>query len=714
MHRRSLVTVIGVLGMTTGLLAGVVAGTGGTAAGAATARATIQSPSPAASAANLVAATPAGTSIDFSVGLQLQDPAGARALLASVSDPKSPSYRHFLSTAAFEARFSPTAASVQAVTSWLRSQGVTVDGVTPDRMTVQATASAAVVARVFGTSLGEYRVNGQTLRMASSALSVPASLAHIVLGVEGIDEIPATHPDTTGAPAAPAGSATSAANSADSAANQASAPATAIPQPPGFRNPPLCSQWYGARADTVDPHYGDGFPSVLSYTPCGYTPAQEQGAYGLRGRIAGGDDGSGVTVAVVDAYASPTLYADAHTYSVRNQPAEVLSPSQFSEQLPKSYNETQLCQASGWFGEQTLDVEAVHAMAPGAHILYVGAKNCLSPLFGAVQSIVDHDSAQIITDSWGDDMGDLFDPPSIRAMFDNVLVMAGDTGIGVQFSAGDYGDDYSISGLTAADYPPSSPYQTAVGGTTLQVGPNDRRTGEFGWSTSRSVLCTSVLASLGYPGCTSSAVGTYLPPAPGAYDYGGGGGVSYEYPEPSYQVGVVPTVLADRNASITGIANRVEPDISMDADPSTGFLIGETQAFPNGTYYDQYRIGGTSLASPLLAGLLADADQAARGSLGFVNPALYALDRSHNGALYDVVQGGRQAMDRVDYVNEINSQDGLLISVRTETFQGFETYCPATGPCKSQQVTLHTGQYFDSMTGLGSPGANLIPTLGSS
>ena len=48
---------------------------------------------------------------------------------------------------------------------------------------------------------------------------------------------------------------------------------------------------------------------------------------------------------------------------------------------------------------------------------------------------------------------------------------------------------------------------------------------------------------------------------------------------------------------------RVEPDISMDADPATGMLVGETQTFPNGVYYDQYRIGGTSLASPLFAGL---------------------------------------------------------------------------------------------------------------
>jgi hypothetical protein len=59
---------------------------------------------------------------------------------------------------------------------------------------------------------------------------------------------------------------------------------------------------------------------------------------------------------------------------------------------------------------------------------------------------------------------------------------------------------------------------------------------------------------------------------------------------------------------------RVYPDISMDADVQTGMLIGLTQAFPSGTYYSQYKIGGTSLASPLFAGVIADANQAAGNS----------------------------------------------------------------------------------------------------
>jgi hypothetical protein len=84
-----------------------------------------------------------------------------------------------------------------------------------------------------------------------------------------------------------------------------------------------------------------------------------------------------------------------------------------------------------------------------------------------------------------------------------------------------------------------------------------------------------------------------------------GGGTDYDYAEPAYQEAVVPAALAERNSASTEERNRVVPDISMDADPSTGLLIGETQEFSNGAYYDEFRLGGTSLSSPLFAGVVA-------------------------------------------------------------------------------------------------------------
>ena len=70
-------------------------------------------------------------------------------------------------------------------------------------------------------------------------------------------------------------------------------------------------------------------------------------------------------------------------------------------------------------------------------------------------------------------------------------MLADSTGMTIQFSSGDDGDNFDILGLSAADYPASSPYVTAVGGTSLQIGANGQRTGELGWSTGRSYKCTA-------------------------------------------------------------------------------------------------------------------------------------------------------------------------------------------------------------------------------
>ena len=70
----------------------------------------------------------------------------------------------------------------------------------------------------------------------------------------------------------------------------------------------------------------------------------------------------------------------------------------------------------------------------------------------------------------------------------------------------------------------------------------------------------------------------------------------------------------------------------MVGDPNTGFLVGQTQTFPEGVSYDEYRIGGTSLSSPLFAGVMALADQQAGVHHGFANPFLYSLAGSTGAA----------------------------------------------------------------------------------
>jgi len=170
--------------------------------------------------------------------------------------------------------------------------------------------------------------------------------------------------------------------------------------------------------------------------------------------------------------------------------------------------------------------------------------------------------------------------------------------------------------------------------------------------------------------------------------------------------------MAECNAPIIGPSpTRVVPDISMEADPGTGFLVGETQTFPDGVHYGEYRIGGTSVSSPLFAGVVAVADQMAGVPLGFLNPALYQLDTTQPSTIYDVTPGSLQDQSRVDYANSINATAGLLYSTRIITYEGLETYCDGTGNCASRTIVISTLKGYDDMTGLGAPSTGFVAAL---
>ena len=148
------------------------------------------------------------------------------------------------------------------------------------------------------------------------------------------------------------------------------------------------------------------------------------------------------------------------------------------------------------------------------------------------------------------------------------LTQSGLKGIGVYFSAGDYGDNF----LPSPDFPASHPNATAVGGTSLALGQTNNRIFESGWATGASFFYQ-------YPDGNGGLVSEWFPPPPGEFVFGSGGGTSEVYAQPSYQVGVVPAALAN----LPGVAARVVPDVAMLADPVTGFLMGITL---NGTYQE--------------------------------------------------------------------------------------------------------------------------------
>ena len=117
----------------------------------------------------------------------------------------------------------------------------------------------------------------------------------------------------------------------------------------------------------------------------------------------------------------------------------------------------------GWYGEETLDVESVHGMAPAANIVYVGAPNNFQDLDAALNNVVDRHLAQIVTNSYGFPTEVL--PPGFIKPYQQTILQGAVEGIGIYFSSGDNSDESLTVGYRTADWPASSPFVTAVGGT---------------------------------------------------------------------------------------------------------------------------------------------------------------------------------------------------------------------------------------------------------
>ncbi|MFI1563260.1 protease pro-enzyme activation domain-containing protein [Streptomyces sp. NPDC020490] len=577
-------------------------------------------------------ATSDGARVTARVYLAGRDASGLAAYAKAVSDPNSAAYGHYLSARKAQARFGATKAQVAAVKSWLRSAGLKVTGVTRHYVTV--TGDVAAVEKAFGTQLHDYAKGSKTYRAPAKTASVPESLKGAVLTVTGLDNAPhkATHDDQ-------------------------------LPPPDAvFKNSGPFSSYYGSNIATGLPEaYGQKIP----YAVKGYTGKQLRAAYG-----AGSRTGKGVRVAITDAYASPTIAYDAATYANKHGDA-AYTTGQLKQVLPNKYTKTQECGAAGWYGEETLDVEAVHAVAPGAQITYVGAASCYDDdLLDSLGKIVDNHLADIVSNSWGDIEAN--QTPDLAAAYDQVFQFGAVEGIGFYFSSGDNGDEVDNTGVKQVDTPANSAWVTAVGGTSLAVGKDNRYLWETGWGTEKAVLSDDGASWVNFPG---------------AFTSGAGGGTSRTVAEPYYQKGVVPDALAKANSAD---GNRVVPDIAAVGDPNTGFKVGQTQTFPDGTeQYSEYRIGGTSLAAPVIAAVQALAQEARGGkAIGFANPAIYAKYGSK--AYHDVTDdptGSGLAVARVDFANGYDAADGLITSVRS----------------LGKDSSLSAVKGYDDVTGVGTP-----------
>jgi hypothetical protein len=381
-----------------------------------------------------------------------------------------------------------------------------------------------------------------------------------------------------------------------------------------------------------------------------FSPSTIRTAYGVSSISFNGatGDGTGQTIAIVDAFNDPDIIPDANSFSSEFGLPQFNGSGEPTLQVLNENGGTSLTNvpnatAGNWDVEESLDVEWAHSIAPNANVILYEANSAeFSDLLTAVQTAATHPLVSAVSMSWG---GSEF---SGENSYDSDFTQPGVTFIA---SAGDSG--------APAGYPAYSPDVVAVGGTSLTLNSNSTYDSESGWSES-------------------------------------GGGVSTQESIPSYQVGKINGVST---------TNRAAPDVSMDADPNTGVYVLDSYDEPG--YYLQ--VGGTSLAAPMWAGLIAIANQgrvlSGLSPLSGATQTLPALYNLPSSDFYDVTTGnnGYAAGPGYDLVTGLGSPVANLLVPGLVNYGAAASSAPTitTNPL-SQSVTAGAAVSFTAAA-TGSP-----------
>ncbi len=285
---------------------------------------------------------------------------------------------------------------------------------------------------------------------------------------------------------------------------------------------------------------------------------------------------SAQTIAIVDAYDAPTIEADLAVYSETfGLPECTTANGCFRKVNQEGVEGSYPRKDGGWALEISLDVQIAHAICQNCQILLVEAS---SAFFSDLKTAVNTAAAlgaDEISNSYG---GGEASGQAADTTYDH-------PGVAITASAGDSG--------YGAEYPAASPYVVAVGGTTLTLGPSNSYGGESAWS-------------------------------------GSGSGCSAYEPAQSWQ-------LTDANWSLTACgAKRGVADVAADAAPASGASVYDSTVVPEGGGTGWFKVGGTSLASPLIAAVYA---LAGGGEGAYPAAGAYAHQEDSPASLHDVTSG---------------------------------------------------------------------------
>jgi kumamolisin len=553
--------------------------------------------------------------ISVTIALKLRDPEGAETLLRRLNTPGDEQFHKFLTPGQFQTEFGPAEADVEKARESLNRYGLTVERASS--LTLRATGTPAILEQAFRVHLRQFEVPAKggtpsySFHAGLERPTVPAEIAPLVHAVLGLDNRPSFYPHNLRASAA-------------------------LGRAPLHRKTPSTST-------TGNP---PGFWTVTDFASY----------YDVQPLYTKGVNGSGRTVGIVTlaSFTSSDVFAywsalglsvDPHRVTVVDIDGGPGAPSDVSGS-----------------DETTLDVEQSGGVAPAAQVIVYQAPNTNQGFLDGFASAIDANLADSISTSWGSwewendlENGPVTDPLSGKTFSllqaaHELFVKAAVQGQSMFAAAGDQGA-YDVFGemdnngvpieppyysvpLTV-DYPASDPAITAAGGTTLggsqtyltpigSVVINIPRERVWGWDYLEP-LCDAL--GLSPIGC-------------GIYPAGGGGGVSVFFRTPLYQQGLAGVHRSQPNQVLVdevlippeivfslpaNFAGRNVPDVSMNADPQTGYVLYYTSDVTGFGIFSYF--GGTSFVAPQLNGVTALLDQNSNHRLGLLNYAFYLQAR---------------------------------------------------------------------------------------
>ena len=528
------------------------------------------------------------------IALAVRDASAMDVAVSAVSDPSSPSFRHFITPAQFAATYGQTPAAIAQVVSFLQSAGFTINKVHPNNLLITATATNAQIAAAFGTPIHAYTQNGIAFQAPATAAVVPTALSGIVSAVSGLSNKPML------------------------LTNRAQLPNS------------------GALAGDVLPKNVRPNGAVATQTPGFYTVGDLAAKYNINPLYGKGYSGAGKTIGI----ATLAGYDQSDAYFYWADVGLTVNPARITDVAVDGGADSNAGPGTEGAGETTLDVEQSGGVAPGANLRVYIAPNTDSGFIDVFAQPIEEDLVDVLSISWGSPEEE-FSPsefPTFHALFSEAALQ----GIPVISAAGDAGAYDFNRGLPypacaatlSVDYPASDPLVLAAGGTTLPNSVQHKfgvvtETAErpWGWDYLRTYIVQNYGTNLYYA--------SY-------YTVGGGGGVSVDFALPAYQSGLAGVQTSAKAQSLlcgppvvasgfevldnmpVSFPGRNVPDVSLDADPYSGYLL-----YFGGGYTQEE--GGTSFVSPQLNGIFTLISQGIptsatnpKGRIGMPATQLYA------------------------------------------------------------------------------------------